>query len=153
VASADEPLVVEPHEEIGQYGGEWNSAILGVHDWPWLGRTVAYEPFVRWDPEWEQAVPNLAADWEYNDDATELTIPLREGVRWSDGEPFTADDVLFALNDIFNDHDLTPMAAANPGTGETPTTGRSTPRATSCPTSTASSSTSSRTRRSCWSAP
>jgi peptide/nickel transport system substrate-binding protein len=114
----EEPLVVEPHEEIGQYGGEWNSAILGVHDWPWLGRTVAYEPFVRWDPEWERTVPNLATDWEYNDDATELTIHLREGVRWSDGEPFTADDVLFALNDIFNDHDLTPMAAANPGTGE-----------------------------------
>ncbi|WP_121181535.1 ABC transporter substrate-binding protein [Nocardiopsis sp. Huas11] len=114
----DEPLVVEPHEEVGHYGGEWNTAILGVHDWPWLGRTVAYEPFVRWDPEWEESVPNLATAWEYNDDATELTITLREGVRWSDGEPFTSDDVLFALNDIFNDHDLTPMAASNPGTGE-----------------------------------
>src|SRR5690625_7701473 len=42
-----EPLVVEPHDEIGQYGGEWNTAILGVHDWPWLGRTVAYEKIGR----------------------------------------------------------------------------------------------------------
>ena len=113
-----EPLVVEPHDEIGQYGGEWNTAILGVHDWPWLGRTVAYENFVRWDPEWEEAVANIATEWEYNDDATELTITIREGIRWSDGEPFTTDDILFALNDIFNNHDVSPMAASNPGTGE-----------------------------------
>ena len=114
----EEPLVVEPHDEIGQYGGEWNTAILGVHDWPWLGRTVAYENFVRWDPEWEEAVPNIATEWEYNDDATELTITIREGIRWSDGEPFTTDDILFALNDIFNNHDVSPMAASNPGIGE-----------------------------------
>ncbi|GAA1113352.1 ABC transporter substrate-binding protein [Nocardiopsis metallicus] len=113
-----EPLVVEPHEEIGRYGGEWNTAILGVHDWPWLGRTVAYENFVRWDPEWEESVPNIATEWEYNDDATELTVTIREGIRWSDGEPFTTDDILFALNDIFNNHDVSPMAAADPGDGE-----------------------------------
>lgn len=114
----EEPLVVEPHEEVGEYGGEWTSATLGVHDWPWLGRTVGYEEFTRWDPEWEDAIPNLAESWEYNDDATELTFTLREGVRWSDGEPFTSDDVVFALNDIYNDHDLSPVAATNPGTAE-----------------------------------
>ena len=110
-----EPLVVEPHDEIGQYGGEWNTAILGVHDWPWLGRTVAYENFVRWDPEWEEAVANIATEWEYNDDATELTITIREGIRWSDGEPFTTDDILFALNDIFNNLDVVPHGHLEPG--------------------------------------
>lgn len=114
----DEPLVVEPHERVGVYGGEWNSAILGVGDWPWLGRTVGYENLTRWSTDWEEVIPNLAESWEYNEDATELTFTLRAGLRWSDGEPFTSDDVEFAYNDIFNNHDLTPVAAAGPGTVE-----------------------------------
>ncbi|WP_017573215.1 ABC transporter substrate-binding protein [Nocardiopsis halotolerans] len=114
----DEPLVVEPHDRVGVYGGEWNTAILGVGDWPWLGRTVGYENLTRWDPEWQGAIPNLAESWEYNEDATQLTFTLRAGLRWSDGEPFTSDDVVFAFNDVFNNEDLTPVAAASPGTAE-----------------------------------
>ena len=42
---------------------------------------------------------NLAAGpAEYNDDFTELTIKIREGVYWSDGEPLTAEDVAFTIN-------------------------------------------------------
>ena len=37
----------------------------------------------------------LAESWEYNDDFTAITLQLRQGVRWSDGEPFTAYDVAF----------------------------------------------------------
>lgn len=45
-----------------------------------------------------ELVPWQAEGYEYNDDYTELTINLREGVKWSDGEPFTADDVVFTIN-------------------------------------------------------
>lgn len=90
-----EPLVVEPVEEIGVYGGEWRSALLSVSDDPWLKRTIGYEGLLRWDPEWTEPIPNLAASFEVNDDATEYTFQLREDLRWSDGEPFTAEDVQF----------------------------------------------------------
>src|SRR5262249_3886286 len=41
----------------------------------------------------DSIVPDLAAGWSWNEEGTELTLPLREGVRWHDGKPFTARDV------------------------------------------------------------
>ncbi|MGH3489100.1 MAG: hypothetical protein ACRDP8_14470, partial [Actinopolymorphaceae bacterium] len=58
----DEPLVVEPNERIGVYGGQWNSGTLGPSDGAWLGRTVGYETFMRWDPQFQKVIPNVAKD-------------------------------------------------------------------------------------------
>jgi ABC-type transport system substrate-binding protein len=41
----------------------------------------------------QSIVPDLAIGWSWNEDGTELTLPLREGVTWHDGKPFTAKDV------------------------------------------------------------
>jgi peptide/nickel transport system substrate-binding protein len=41
----------------------------------------------------QSIVPDLAANWSWNEDGTELTFRMREGVRWHDGQPFTAKDV------------------------------------------------------------
>src|SRR5215475_13639961 len=38
-------------------------------------------------------VPDLAPSWPWNEEGTELTLPLRKGVKWHDGRPFTANDV------------------------------------------------------------
>jgi peptide/nickel transport system substrate-binding protein len=43
-------------------------------------------------------VPDLATGWSWNEDGTELKLPLREGVRWHDGQPFTAKDVVCTWN-------------------------------------------------------
>ena len=42
----------------------------------------------------ETIVPDLATGWSWNEDGTALTLPLRQGVKWHDGKPFTAKDVL-----------------------------------------------------------
>src|SRR5437667_1070106 len=39
-------------------------------------------------------VPDLATSWAWNEEGTELTLPLRQGVKWHDGKPFTAQDLL-----------------------------------------------------------
>ena len=38
-------------------------------------------------------VPDLATGWSWNEEGTELTFPLRQGIKWHDGKPFTAGDV------------------------------------------------------------
>src|SRR6266852_4714071 len=41
----------------------------------------------------DSIVPDLATNWSWSEDGTELTFPLRRGVKWHDGKPFTATDV------------------------------------------------------------
>jgi peptide/nickel transport system substrate-binding protein len=42
----------------------------------------------------QSIVPDLATNWSWSEDGTELTFPLRQGVTWHDGKPFTAQDVV-----------------------------------------------------------
>ena len=44
--------------------------------------------------------PGLAKEWELSPDGLELTLRLREGVKWHDGRPFTAEDVKFNFEEI-----------------------------------------------------
>ncbi len=104
-----EPLVLKPVERIGQYGGQWRTALLGRADTAWLLRTVGYENLVRWDPDWKSIIPNVAKKFEANPDGTEFTFFLREGMKWSDGQPFTADDIVFWFDDIVSNEELTPV--------------------------------------------
>lgn len=99
------PVVLQP-EEIGQYGGTWHMALLGTRDRAMLRRTMWYEGLVRWDPQWLRVVPNVAESFVVNEDSTVYTFKLRQGMRWSDGAPLTADDIMFWYNDILLNTEL-----------------------------------------------
>jgi peptide/nickel transport system substrate-binding protein len=49
-----------------------------------------------------ETIPWQATGWKYSVDLRDLTITLRDGVKWSDGEPFTADDVVFTFDMLRN---------------------------------------------------
>jgi len=49
-----------------------------------------------------EIVGDLAESWESNDDLTEYTFTLREGITWHDGTPFTVDDVIFTVETVLN---------------------------------------------------
>ncbi|MAS33902.1 MAG: ABC transporter substrate-binding protein [Anaerolineaceae bacterium] len=93
-----EPLVVEPADRIGVYGGTWHMGLRGGNDGALLVRTIGNEGLVRWNLDWTGVVPNVAASYEVNEDGTEYTFNLREGMKWSDGMPFTANDIVFWYN-------------------------------------------------------
>lgn len=94
------PKVVEPVERPGTYGGTWRAALVGGQDNAWLSRTLGYDFLMRWSPDWSGVEPNVAESVDANEDATEFVFHLREGMKWSDGEPFTADDLVFWYEDI-----------------------------------------------------
>ncbi len=103
-----EPLVVEPYESIGKYGGTWHRAFLGVKDYHAWAR-LNYDPVLRWAPNFADPIqPGLAKDWEWSEDGTVLTLYFREGLKWSDGEPWTVDDIIFWWEAIELDTNITP---------------------------------------------
>lgn len=63
--------------------------------------TYTYQGLVTTDGITAEVVPALAESWEISDDNLRLVFTLRENLKWSDGEPLTADDVVFTYNDIY----------------------------------------------------
>lgn len=108
----ENPFVETMVDGIGKYGSVLRTGILGAGDHYNLTRTVANETLVRWTPEWKDIIPSIAEKVDINDDATNFTFHLRKGMRWSDGAPFTADDIMFWYEDVFMDPALSPSKHA-----------------------------------------
>jgi peptide/nickel transport system substrate-binding protein len=96
----EEPLVVAPYDSIGKYGGTFdvlsNATEAGTSDF----LSVRHVNLVRYSDDLTTVVPNVAKDWKWNDDYTQLTFYLRKGHRWSDGAPFTAEDVKYWYDNL-----------------------------------------------------
>ena len=104
------PLMLPVVDEVGQYGGILRRAFLGPGDHNNYTRVV-YDALVRFAPDGSQVVPHIASGWESNENFTEWIVRLRPGAKWSDGKPFTADDIMFWYNDILLNKELMPGGA------------------------------------------
>ena len=104
-----EPMVIEPWQEIGRHGGELRVFKTSGDNYTVM-RNVGYEPLLRWTSQtgYDVPEPNLAHSWDISEDFTEFIFYLREGIRWSDGHPFTADDIIFWYEAILLNTELTP---------------------------------------------
>jgi len=99
----ENPLVVPPHEQVGRYGGDWNMALVGGGSLSMLFRYQAYEPLLRYDPDWTGVIPNVAEAFDADEESKVFTVRLRKGMRWSDGQPYTTDDVKFWYDTVLTD--------------------------------------------------
>ncbi|HEY65443.1 MAG TPA: hypothetical protein G4O02_12830 [Caldilineae bacterium] len=95
--------VVPVQESIGQYGGTWH-AVTWDPQLPnikmWL-----YDPPIRWKPDYTGYGPGLAYKYEWSEDGKTVTLYFRKGVKWSDGEPFTMEDLKFWWEDLATNED------------------------------------------------
>src|SRR6478609_11924600 len=99
----ENPLVIKPVERVGRYGGDWNHALVGGGSLSMLFRYQAYEPLLRYTPDWSGVVPNVAESFEGDAEGKVYTIRLRKGMKWSDGQPYTTDDVKFWYDTVLTD--------------------------------------------------
>ena len=102
-----EPLVQDVTDGIGKYGGTLRRGFLGPSDHNNYTRVV-YDALVRHAPDGGQVVPHVAKGWTSNDDFSQWTINLRAGMKWSDGAPLTADDIMFWYESILGNAELIP---------------------------------------------
>lgn len=105
------PLVVQPTNMVGQYGGTLRGAGLAPETTSDLQIGMVTGLF-RYSDDLSIIQPEVAESFEFNDDFTSCMIRLREGIKWSDGQPFTADDVIFYFEDWQFDQDLSPVLAS-----------------------------------------
>jgi len=106
-----EPAVVRPRE-IGQYSDELRTlgfyeeagAFSGITEDMQQDLFTLHTSLVA-PPKFH---PNVAKGWELAEDGKSITIYLREGMKWSDGDDFNADDFAFWYEDLVQDPELNP---------------------------------------------
>jgi peptide/nickel transport system substrate-binding protein len=107
---ASDLLVIQPLDEIGQYGGTWRRGFTGPGDGQNGHRAAAGDRLLHWDPTgFPEVVPNVAKGWEVSEDGSTITLFLREGAKWSDGTPFTANDLMFWYEHMYQNAELVPV--------------------------------------------
>jgi peptide/nickel transport system substrate-binding protein len=103
---AADVMVIKPLKEVGKYGGRWRRGFTGPADTENGNRIVSTDKFLMWDYTGNKVTPALAKDWRLSDDGKVCTLFLRTGLKWSDGKPFTADDILFWYEEIYQNKAL-----------------------------------------------
>lgn len=102
---------LESQAPIGTFGGELVSSTIGEGPKTFnpfnckdnisaLMSGIMYDGLLSSDPMTGQPTPKLAKSFSISSDGTTYTLKLRHGIKWSDGKPITADDVVFTWNDI-----------------------------------------------------
>ena len=100
----DNPLVVVPMEAIGTYGGRIRRALTGdIVQTAGTSKTLS-ENLMGYERPLPVSIQfNLAESYAFQDGGKTAIFKIRKGVKWSDGVPFTVDDILFWYYDMILD--------------------------------------------------
>ncbi|MCB2053555.1 MAG: ABC transporter substrate-binding protein [Geminicoccaceae bacterium] len=107
----ERPEIIAPVDEIGRYGGTLRRALAGSNDHNNILRIVGPQGLTRWNADWTAPLPNVAESWDVEDEGRAFVFHLRPGMKWSDGHPFGADDILFNVDDLMLNPDFGPVPA------------------------------------------
>ena len=105
--NADDVMVVPVVDRIGDYGGTWRRAFTGPNDGQNADRLMM-DMVLYYDLNGTDIIPNVAKGWDISNDGLVYTLYLREGMKWSDGTPFTAVDFEWHFNNVIIDEEINP---------------------------------------------
>ena len=97
------PAVMVPIESVGTYSDTIFVFVPNTEPWNTMQEQPERGSYLGYIQADTSVVPNLAESFELADDFMSLTIHLREGAKWSDGQPFTADDIMFSFENFLFD--------------------------------------------------
>ena len=104
----DPQVLVNP--EVGIYGGTWRQATPSGtynHAYSHLTRYISNNAII-YDRDNATIIPNWVSSFDYNEDYTVFNFTLRKGLKWSDGDDVTTEDVAFWFNDILKNTEYSP---------------------------------------------
>ena len=100
------PKVIPVVDSIGTYGGTLRFGDIGERlD---EGLRIRHTGLFRYNFTASEYQADLAESWEWSNENRTLTIKLREGLKWSDGDDFNTEDFRWHWEDIMNDPDISP---------------------------------------------
>ncbi len=102
----ENPLVVEPVEQVGEYGGTLYMVAQSLGGFGTDLHVMGFEPPLGLEPN-SSVSPNVVKEWTVSEDKKVWTLHLREGIKWSDGVLFTADDIIYWWEDEVNNEIIT----------------------------------------------
>ena len=102
---AEDVLVIPVVEEIGEYGGTWRRGFSGPFDGQNMDRVLMDHPLL-YDLDGATLLPNLVKSWDVSSDGLTYTFKLRRGMKWSDGAPFTVDDIMWTNEHMIHNKTL-----------------------------------------------
>ena len=102
-----EPVVIPALDDTGEYGGILRRFYLGPEDSCNFFR-LSRASLARFSQDGFSLLPSVAKGWEMSDDGREWTFYLREGMKWSDGDDFNADDFVWQYKNVLLNEELTP---------------------------------------------
>jgi len=110
------PGVALPEDECDFEVGTFGGTLRSVHNnvgWNPDVFVMCNEPLI-WGPGiyGEELTGNVVEGFEVSDESKVFTFSMRKGLKWSDGEPVTSDDVAFAYNDVLMNDKITPTFPA-----------------------------------------
>lgn len=101
------PMVVKPVAGAGAFGGTLQRAQTSATD-TGIVQAFAAAGLIEWTLKADGAQPSLAEEYSRSADNRTYRFKIRRDLKWSDGEPFTVDDVLFAIQNWLGDPRLVP---------------------------------------------
>jgi peptide/nickel transport system substrate-binding protein len=115
-----EPLVLKPLKQTGRYGGTWRRGFVGPGDGENGNRINASDKLLFWDYTGAKIIPSIAKDVTMSEDGKVTRVTLRKEMKWSDGQPFTADDFIFWFEDIYGNKEIVPSGIPDMSPGGKP---------------------------------